>query len=429
MKKLIILFLLIPVLGYSQLKKEEKALVKAVEKRQAAALELLKKAVNINSGTMNFKGVQKVGSLFMEELKALGFEVRWSSGDAFNRAGHLIAVHKGSGKKILLIGHLDTVFEEDSPFQEYKMLNDSIMHGPGASDMKGGDVVIILAMQALHDAGLLKDLSIEIVMTGDEELNGEPIELSKKDIVDAAIRADIALGYEDGDGSPYTAIVARRGYIDWELIVKGNTSHSSQIFTEETGSGAIYEASRILDQFYQSLSKMENLTFNPGVIIGGNKIAFDSTNNTGSAFGKNNIVAGDVMVRGDLRSVSGVQLNEAKKIMESIITKNYPHTSAALKFGEGSYPPLSWKEGNTKLLNIYSKVSTDLGYSAITPVNPRNAGAADISFAGDHVEMAMDAIGIAGGKGHTVNEYANINYLPIEAKRSALLIYRLGKQK
>jgi len=200
MRKLILLFVLLPVLGLSQLKKEEKALVKAVDSRHSAALELLKKAVNINSGTMNFKGVRKVGSLFMEELKALGFEVRWSSGDAFNRAGHLIAVHKGKGKKILLIGHLDTVFEEDSPFQSYKMLNDSIMHGPGASDMKGGDVVIILAMQALHDAGLLKDLTIEIVMTGDEELNGEPIELSKKDIVDAAIRADIALGYEDGDG-------------------------------------------------------------------------------------------------------------------------------------------------------------------------------------------------------------------------------------
>jgi len=429
MRKLILLFVLLPVLGLSQLKKEEKALVKAVDSRHSAALELLKKAVNINSGTMNFKGVRKVGSLFMEELKALGFEVRWSSGDAFNRAGHLIAVHKGKGKKILLIGHLDTVFEEDSPFQSYKMLNDSIMHGPGASDMKGGDVVIILAMQALHDAGLLKDLTIEIVMTGDEELNGEPIELSKKDIVDAAIRADIALGYEDGDGSPYTAIVSRRGYIDWELTVKGKASHSSQIFTEEIGSGAVYEASRILNQFYLSLSKKENLTFNPGVIIGGDKIAFDSINNTGSAFGKNNIVASEVMVRGDLRSVSSIQLEEAKKIMEDILHENYPLTSASLKFGEGSYPPLSWKDGNTKLLNIYSKVSTDLGYSAITPVNPRNAGAADISFAGDHVDMAIDAIGISGGKGHTINEFANIKYLPIEAKRSALLIYRISNLK
>ena len=93
---------------------------------------------------MNFEGVRKVGGYFMDELSKLGFETRWSPGDHFNRAGHLIAVHHGTkGAKFLLIGHLDTVFEKDSPFQNLEMLNDSILHGPGVSDMKGGDVIII----------------------------------------------------------------------------------------------------------------------------------------------------------------------------------------------------------------------------------------------------------------------------------------------
>jgi glutamate carboxypeptidase len=136
------------------------------------------------------------------------------------------------------------------------MLNDSIMQGPGASDMKGGDVIIILAIQALHDAGLLDDLSIEIIMTGDEEMSGDPIALSKKDIKEAALRADIALGFEDGDGHPNHALTSRRGASDWTLTVKGTAAHSSQIFTGAVGSGAIFETSRILNSFYESYHKI-----------------------------------------------------------------------------------------------------------------------------------------------------------------------------
>lgn len=414
--------------AFSQLSREENKIIKATDLRTSAAIELLKKVVNTNSGTMNFEGVRKVGGYFMDELSKLGFETRWSPGDHFNRAGHLIAVHHGTkGSKFLLIGHLDTVFEKDSPFQNLEMLNDSILHGPGVSDMKGGDVIIILAMQALHDAGLLKDLRIEIVMTGDEELNGEPIEYSKKDLVDAAHRADIALGYEDGDGLPTTAIVSRRGSSDWVLTVKGTAAHSSKLFTEDVGTGAIYETSRILNAFYTTLSIEENLTFNPGVIVGGNNVSFDEVTNTGTAFGKNNIVSQDVIVRGDLRASSKEQLLRAKKIMIEIISENYQKTSATLDFGDGGYPPMTLTEGNKKLLGHFNSVSIDLGYGPVEAVNPRKAGAADISFVSDFVKMSMDAIGLPGADGHTVKETGNINYLSREAKRSAVLIYRLTR--
>ena len=263
--------------------KKEKLLLSSIDSRTSNAIALLKKVVNINSGTMNFDGVRKVGNVFSDELKSIGFETRWIAGDSFNRAGHLIAFHKGKrGPRILLIGHLDTVFERDSPFQSYSMLNDSILKGPGAADMKGGDVVIILAMQALHDAGLLNDLTIEIVMSGDEELSGRPLSLSKKDLIEAGQRADIALAYEDGDGLSTTAVVCRRGSSDWTLTVKGNAAHSSLIFTEGVGAGAIFNASRILNEFYVSLSNEENLTINPGVILGGNKISYDTIMNTGN---------------------------------------------------------------------------------------------------------------------------------------------------
>ncbi len=423
--KIFFLILLINT-SISAQSKKEKLLLSSIDSRTQNAIALLKKVVNINSGTMNFDGVRKVGNFFSDELKSIGFDTRWVAGDSFNRAGHLIAFHQGKrGPRILLIGHLDTVFERDSPFQSYSMLNDSILKGPGAADMKGGDVVIILAMQALHDAGLLNDLTIEIVMSGDEELSGRPLALSKKDLIEAGQRADIALAYEDGDGLSTTAVVCRRGSSDWTLTVKGNAAHSSLIFTEGVGAGAIFNASRILNEFYVSLSNEENLTINPGVILGGNKISYDTITNTGNTFGKNNIVSQDVIVKGDLRTISTQQLNKARKTMTQIVDANYPGTDATIEFGDGGYPPMTLTEGNKKLLSFYNQVSLDLGFGPESAVDPRNAGAADVSFVNESVKMAIDGIGLPGADGHTINETANINYLSVEAKRSAVLIYRL----
>ena len=405
----------------------EKTIVKSVDKHSQNSIKLLKEAVNINSGTMNFEGVKKVGELFKSELDKLGFKTRLTSGEAYGRAGHLIATKEGKkGPKFLLIGHIDTVFELESPFQEYTMLNDSIMKGPGIADMKGGDVIIILAMKALKEAGVLDDMSIEIIMTGDEEKSGEPLELSKKDILEGAKRADIALGFENGDNNPKTIVVSRRGSADWQLKVSGNPAHSSQIFTEDVGVGAIYETSRILNEFYLQLANEKDLTFNPGFIIGGTTLEVDENQTGGTTFGKNNVVAQQAIVHGDLRATSPEQLEKAKTIMASIISINYPKTHAELTFGNGAYPPLALTEGNTKLLGYYSKVSQSLGFGPIEAVNPRNAGAADISFTSGYVDMAIDGLGLTGGSGdHTVDEKGNLNTVATQAKITAVLMYRL----
>src|SRR5436190_6961593 len=97
----------------------ERAIVSAVDANNADALALLERVVNINSGTHNFAGVRAVGDVFRKEFDALGFKTTWVDGAAFKRAGHLIAEHAGPGPRVLLIGHLDTVFESDSPFQRF----------------------------------------------------------------------------------------------------------------------------------------------------------------------------------------------------------------------------------------------------------------------------------------------------------------------
>lgn len=431
MKSLLVL-LLISVTMSSQAQKNsvEKKIVKSVDKHTDASLDLLRKAVNINSGTMNFEGVRKVGELFKIELDKLGFKTELTSGEAYGRAGHLIATRTGKkGPKLLLIGHLDTVFELDSPFQEYTMLNDSIMNGPGVADMKGGDVIIILAMQALKDAGVLEGMNIEIIMTGDEEKSGDPLELSKKDLIDAAKRADIALGFENADGRAETVVTSRRGSSDWELKVHGKPAHSSQIFTQSIGVGAIYEASRILNEFYQTLSVEENLTFNPGFIIGGTSLEPNAELTGGSALGKSNVVAQEVIVRGDIRAISPEQLEKAKLTMISIASKSYNGTIAEIIFDNDGYPPLASTEGNKTLLEYYSKVSQDLGFGVVSSVNPRNAGAADISFTSGYVDMAIDGLGLTGGTDdHTIRETGNLDHLSVQAKRAAVLIYRLSSK-
>jgi glutamate carboxypeptidase len=424
------LLVFITVNTFAQLTKTEKKITSYVDARYPEALKLLEQSVNINSGTMNFEGVRKVGELFKAKLDALGFVTRLTDGKPFERAGHLVAEHLGGkGKTILLIGHLDTVFELNSPFQQFKMINDSTAAGPGISDMKGGDVIMIQALQALNDAGLLKDMNIIIVMTGDEEHSGSPLSLSKQDLIEAAKTADIAIGFEDGDGKTTTAVVSRRSASGWTLKVKGEPSHSSQIFTESIGAGAIYEASRILFEFYKELSVEPNLTFNPGVILGGTNVEYDAPMNQGNAFGKNNVVAKDVTVTGDIRAISPEQLKKCQETMKTIVASNLPKTSAEIIFNEGGYPPLAPTQGNHALLNIFDKVSQDLGFGKVTAVKPRDAGAADISFTAGYVDMAMDGIGMGGAGGHTVNEVADLKSMTMEAKRAAILLHRLTREE
>ncbi len=427
---LIFVLLCMSTLIYSQSNKKEQAIISSINKHNEYYTEFLKKLVNTNSGTMNFEGVKKVGTMLKKEFEALGMETQLTDGSAYKRAGHLIAQTKGNkGPKLLLIGHLDTVFEPDSPFQSYKMLNDSIMQGPGVADMKGGDVIILLALKGLKDAGVLDKMQVKVVMTGDEEKSGKPLELSKKDLIDAAKWADIALAFENADGDPKTIVTSRRGSAGWLLTVKGNAAHSSQIFSEKVGVGAIYEASRILNDFYQQLRSEENLTFNPGVIIGGTSSEYNAGPSGGTAYGKSNVVAQEVTVNGDIRAVSLEQLKIVKNVMQQIIKENYPGTSAELIFDPGGYPPLAATDGNATLLKYYNKVSEDLGYGPVTAVDPLNAGAADVSFTSGYVDMAIDGMGLSGADDHTINETGDLSMISVQAKRAAILMYRLMEGK
>jgi glutamate carboxypeptidase len=369
---------------------EERALTAFIDADNDRALALLEKAVNLNSGTMNFAGVRAVGALLRPEFDALGFKTEWVDGASFGRAGHLLADHPGAGPRILLIGHLDTVFEPDSPFQKFERIDANSAKGPGITDMKGGDVVMIQALKALHSIGALKTMNIIVVLTGDEEEGGRPLSLSRAALVKAAQGAEVAIGFEDGASNPKTAVIGRRGTTGWELRVKGKPAHSSQIFNAENGYGAIFETARILNSFREKLAGQPHLTFNPGVILGGTSVEYDGKATRGTGFGKSNVIAEHTVVTGDVRALSPEQFEAAKKTMQEIVAASLPQTSATISFDDG-YPPLAPTPGNERLLALYSQASVDVGTGPVVAVDPDKAGAADVSFVAGHAGMILAA--------------------------------------
>jgi glutamate carboxypeptidase len=402
----------------------ERQLAQVVDSRQSEAMALLQQAVEINSGTMNPAGVKQVGKLFGDAFANLEFEVSWVDGADFDRAGHLVARHRGSGPHLLLIGHLDTVFEADSPFQNFERLGAERAKGPGIIDMKGGDVIIVEALAALKAVGALADLQITVVMTGDEESSGRPLSEARRVLREAADAADVALGFEDGDGNPRTAVIARRGYTDWRLTVSATPAHSSLIFRDEVGDGAAFEVARILDGFRRELAGERYLTFNPGIGLVGTRVDYDDARASGDAFGKANVIAEHGVVTGDLRTLTRDQLASAKSRMEDIVGRHLPGTSAEIGFTDG-YPPLAPTDGNRRLLSLYDQASRDLGLGRVRAVDPGAAGAADISFTAGRVVMALDGLGLMGEGGHTARETADLTTLPSQTKRAAVLMYRL----
>ena len=413
-------------LGAQQLSASERAIANAVDSHNAEALALLQRIVNINSGTMNFTGVRQVADVLRPEFDALGFTTHWVDGASFDRAGHLVAEHPGPGPKLLLIGHMDTVFPVTSTFQRWTQIDDSTATGPGIIDMKGGDVIILYALRALKDAGQLDRMNVTVVFDGDEENAGAPLSAARRALIDAAKGATAAIGFEDGAADPKTAVISRRGAGSWTLTTSGNAGHSSQIFRSDIGAGAIFEASRILDAFYTQLRGEQYLTFNPGLALGGTTVALDSNAAAGRAAGEHNVVAEHMVVGGDIRTLSPRQLASTKQAMRAIVAKHLPQTDASISFDDG-YPPMAPTDGNRRLLAVYDRASRDLGYGPVVAVDPSRAGAADVAFVADRVPMVIDGIGLSGHDDHSEKETAYLNWLPRLTKRAAILLHRLSQ--
>ncbi len=438
LRRILALAVLTTALGpaWAELSAVEKRIVEAVKARSASALVLLEKAASINSGTLNTAGVKEVGQLFRAELDDLGFATRWvDMPAAMLRAGHLAgqieARTRGEGakggKKVLLLGHMDTVFEPFMPVAAWKVDGQRI-RGQGVSDMKGGVVIMLEALRALKTAGVLDGATVSVLLTGDEESVGQPIAQARAELVEMAKKSDAVLSFEgmalDADGSESVAI-GRRGSGSWVLEVTGKQGHSSSIFTTGAGFGAAYELARIVNAFREQLIE-PGLTFSAGVLLAGTEVDFDSTQARGTAAGKNNIIPPKAMARGDLRALTAEQRERARSRMRDIVAQSLPGTSATIRFAE-SYPPMAATPANQALQEIYSQLSVELGHGRVKAGNPESRGAGDVQFAAPHAAALLDGLGATGGGAHSPFEYLHPESIEKNAIRAAILIYRMTR--
>ena len=421
-----ILLLFIAQSAIAQLSADEKKIIAYINAHLGESEQLLIESVNINSGTLNVEGVKKVGAVYRKELDKIGFATEWVPlPDSLKRAGHLVASIKGTqGKRLFLLGHLDTVFELDMAFSPYTKLNDSTATGQGVNDMKGGNVVMISALKALSSLGLLKNAHIIAYFTGDEESSGTPHYVARKDFIERARTTQIALGFEGAQGLN-TVAVARRGIGGWVLNVKAKTGHSAGIFGVEVGYGAIYEAARIINQFRTELANEKYLTFNPGLMSGGSEIKVDMGSAKLEAIGKTNIISPAAYVAGDLRFISEAQKDKARTKMRYIVSQSLNGTNSTILFTDG-LPAMEPTEGNYRLVKFLDGITKDMGIGSTRAGDPGARGAGDISDIAKYVD-SLDGMGASGSGAHKPGETINLKEFPHLIQRAALMIYRLTR--
>jgi glutamate carboxypeptidase len=422
------------------LTKTEQQMAAFIDAHNGADVALLQQLVDINSGTMHLAGVEAVKDVLVPRFEALGFKVRWVPMQSQTaRAGDLVAEHpcpQGAGKcgqRLLLIGHMDTVFEPSSSFQKYAIVPNSggnVATGPGIADMKGGLVIMLAALRAMQDAGALDKPEIRIVLSGDEERFGAPVELARRDLIAAAKESDVAMEFEpsgriNGINSQDTVSIGRRSSTTWHLETTGLSGHSSQIFGERLGYGAIYEQARILDAFRRELPEA-GLTYNAGLILGGATAEINDDATGGAATGKANVIAPVAIATGDIRTLNDDQTRRTEDKMRSIVETHLPRTGAKITFDEG-YPAMARTPAGEKLLNQWSQVSIALGLGPVAESGPMTRGAGDIAFAAPYAP-GLVGVGMLGEGYHAEGETGYLDALAKQAKRNAILMERLSKQ-
>jgi len=415
--------------AFAKLAPPEQAIVAAADAGTQADIAFLEKIVAQNSGTRNLDGVRKVRDMVLPELTALGFATRWVPMDAVHRAGHLIATHAGKPgtTRMLLIGHLDTVFEPSSPFQTSTLEGDKL-HGPGASDDKGGVTVMIAALRAMKAAGTLAHANIEVVLTGDEEGAGEPVEIARADLVTAAKRADVALDFESLvviDGKDYGS-TSRRSASLYRITATGKASHSGQVWSAAVGDGAAYEMARIITAFRTELPE-PNLTVNIGMLASGATATLSPGEGEIAVTGKANIVPPIAVAIGDYRALTPEQIARVKAKMIAIVARHLPMTDAKIDFKQ-AYPAMAPTAGNQVLLDKLNGINADLGLATMPALDPMRRGAGDISFIAQYVD-GLAGFGLSSTGEHTPEERADLSSLPRQTKRAALLMTRLSMEK
>jgi glutamate carboxypeptidase len=382
------LVLLVAGAGIAAAAPRNEAVWRAVQQNRAGAIDLLKQIVNIDSGTGDVAGGDKVAAVLAARLKALGGEVRREKAESPDLPDNLVAVFRGTGKgRILVIAHLDTVFGPGTVAKRPFRIEGSRAHGPGVGDEKAGVVNAITALKILHDLKFRDYASITLLIDDSEERGSTG---SRNLIRKLAAANDVEFNMEPGD-LPDALTVWRKGSISLHLLVKGRAAHAGM--APQDGRNAALELVHQLTALDGAFPKTgSGTTVNLTILKAGTR---------------NNIIpdAAEAVLNVRYRKPQDLEV-VLNRIRAGTKKTMVPGTTVTLAPLETTYPPLTENARIDALAAranaIYAEIGKKAGLSG-------NGGASESAMAMSVGTVALDGLGYVGGDFHTDKEWVDLN--------------------
>ncbi|UII54253.1 M20 family metallopeptidase [Cytobacillus spongiae] len=354
-----------------------------LEAKQQEMLEMLEEMVNMDSGSYDKQGVDRVGTLLAKSYDELGFRIevykQTELGD------HLLIKHRNAKQpKIIIIAHMDTVFPKGTVEERPFSIKGDQAFGPGVIDMKGSHITLFYAIRALLQSKSKACENIMLLFNSDEEI-GSPT--SREMIEKEAIDKDFALIMEPArrDGS---LVTARRGKGNYTLTVKGKAAHSG--IEPEKGRSAIEELAHKVIQLHELTDHEKGISVNVGLIEGGSAA---------------NTVSDNAIAHVDVRISELAQVEELEEELEKICSSTeVPGTEIELE-GEMNRPPMEKNEQTVSLLELIESVGKEIG---VDISDTSTGGGSDASFTAALGIPTIDGLGPVGGFPHSEKEYLEI---------------------
>lgn len=370
-----------------------------IQNKQEEMLQLIEELVNIDSGSYYKEGIDRVGLVLQQKFERLGFTVEVK--EEADYGNNLVIKHKNAvDPRIIICGHMDTVFPEGTVAERPFRVEGTRAYGPGVVDMKSSLVEVLYALMALQSEDVKAYENVLLVLNGDEEI-GSPS--SRSLIEDQSNGKDYALIMEPArkDGS---LVSARRGGGRYTLVVKGKAAHSG--IEPEKGRSAIEALAYKIIQLHQLTDHENGISVNVGIIEGGSAV---------------NTVSQNAVAHVDIRITELEQAAMLEQQIKSICSVcDVPGTKITLE-GEMNRPPMEKNERNEELLHVIQGVGKEIG---VKLKDTSTGGGGDASFTSANGVATIDGLGPVGGDAHSEKEYLEI---PTLTERTLLLAKTIQK--
>lgn len=380
-------------------------LERAVAGQRARFVEQLERLVNVDCGSYSPEGVNRVADFCTDALRGLGADVErvpHRPAPGAQQLGDLVMGRlAGDGPRLLLIGHMDTVFDPGTAAERPFRVEGQRAYGPGVTDMKAGLLAGLHALEALHAAG--ERPSVTFVANPDEEI-GSPFSTSHiRDLVPAH---DAALVLECARASG-EIVSARKGTVDVRITITGRAAHAG--VEPEKGRSAILEAAHKVVTLHALNGRWPSVTVNAGVIRGGTRP---------------NVVAERCELKVDVRAARAAEFEEAKAEVERIArTSTIDGTQAEVTRSPG-HPPMERTERTARLAQLAIAIAADLGFPLR---DAATGGASDANITAAAGLPTLDGLGPVGGDDHSVDEWLDLTSIVPRTTLLAALIGRIGE--